>query len=307
MGEFGTAELEALLREGSNWGRWGPDDELGAINLVTPEKRVAAAALVRSGRSVSLSRDFPTHPAPGNARPAHHYLRRDGRDHGGGVALDYVGVEYHGHSCTHVDALCHAWDDRGMWNGRAAEDVLTIDGASWATIDRWGNGITTRGVLVDVPAHRGTDYVEPDNPVTADELDEIVKAQGTETGPGDALVVYSGRDRWEAEHGPWGGGTSPDGAPRRPGLDASCVRFLREHDISVLAWDMMDAFPHRYAVPWTVHAAIFALGVALVDNCELGPLAQACVEEGRRDFMLVIGPLVIRGGTGSPVNPLALF
>ncbi|OLT11535.1 hypothetical protein BJF78_05055 [Pseudonocardia sp. CNS-139] len=293
--------MEALLREGSNWGRWGPDDELGAINLITAEKRVAAAGLVRTGRSVSLSRDFPTAPAPGNARPAQHYLRRDRRQHGGGVALDYVGIDYHGHSCTHIDALCHAWDDRGMWNGRDPQQALTIDGATFGTVDRWGDGITTRGVLLDVPAFRGTAYVEPGRPVTADELDEVAEAQGTVPEAGDALVVYSGRDRFEAEHGPWGG------APERPGLDASCVRFLGDHDVSVLAWDMMDAFPHRFEVPWTVHAAIFALGVALVDNCELGPLAQVCEAEARREFMLVTAPLVIPGGTGSPVNPLALF
>jgi kynurenine formamidase len=305
--DFGAAELDTLLHKDNNWGRWGADDEVGAVNLITAQKRVAAAALVRSGRSVSLSLDFPTQPAPGNGRPAHHYLRTDGREHGGGVALDYVGVEYHGHACTHVDALCHAWDDNGMWNGRSAEDVLGLDGARWGTIDRWRDGITTRGVLVDVPAFRGTDHVEPGAPVTADELDAIVAAQGVAVEPGDALVVYSGRDRWEAAHGPWGGGADGDGRPSRPGLDASCVRFLKERDVSVLAWDMMDAFPHGYEVPWTVHSAIFALGVALVDNCALGPLAQACREEGRQEFMFVVAPLVIPGGTGSPANPLALF
>ncbi|GAA3111371.1 hypothetical protein GCM10010464_87730 [Pseudonocardia yunnanensis] len=217
MDDFGTVELETLLRERSNWGRWGPDDERGALNLVTPEKRAAAAALVRTGRSVSLSRDFPTEPAAGNARPAHHYLRRDGRDHGGGVALDYVGVEYHGHSCTHVDALCHAWDDRGMWNGRDPGEALTIDGATFGTIDHWSEGIITRAVLLDVPAFRGTDFVEPGRPVTADELEAIVKAQDIEVEPGDAVVVYSGRDRWEAEHGPWGGGVGPDGGRSDPG------------------------------------------------------------------------------------------
>ncbi|GAA3111368.1 hypothetical protein GCM10010464_87720 [Pseudonocardia yunnanensis] len=75
----------------------------------------------------------------------------------------------------------------------------------------------------------------------------------------------------------------------------------------MLVWDMMDAFPHHFAVPWTVHAAIFSLGVALIDNCDLGPVARACVEEGRREFMIVVAPLVIPGGTGSPANPLALF
>lgn len=304
MNGFDPAAFDKLVRERNNWGRWGDDDQVGALNLVTAQKRVAAAGLVRTGRAVSLSREFPTAPAPGNGRPAQHHLRYDDREHGGGVALDYVGVDYHGHSCTHVDALCHAWDDNGMWNGRAAEEQLSPVGSRWGGIDAWRDGIVTRGVLVDVPAHRGTGFVEPGAPVTADELEA---AAGAVVGPGDALVVYSGRDRFEAAHGPWGGSVDADGAPRRPGLDPSCLTFLADHDVSVLVWDMMDAYPHGYEVPWTVHAAIFALGVALVDNCDLGPVAAACREEGRDEFLFVVSPLVIDGGTGSPANPLALF
>ena len=93
----------------------------------------------------------------------------------------------------------------------------------------------------------------------------------------------------------------------RPGLHVSCLPFLRDHDVSVLVWDMLDHLPIGYDIPWAVHAALFAYGVALLDNALLEPLARACVEEGRDEFMLVIAPLYVVGGTGSPANPLAVF
>ena len=120
--------------------------------------------------------------------------------------------------------------------------------------------------------------------------------------PGDALVVYSGREAWQSAHSPGPGYTPPS-----PGLHASCLPYLRDHDIAVLVWDLMDANPNEYDLPWTVHGAIFAYGVALVDNALLQPLAQACAEEGRYEFMLTLAPLPFIGGTGSPVNPLALL
>ena len=120
--------------------------------------------------------------------------------------------------------------------------------------------------------------------------------------------VNSGRDAWQAANPntPYG---RPYGAgpQERPGLHVSCLPFLRDHDVSVLVWDMIDHSPIGYDVSWAVHAAIFAYGVALVDNALLEPLARACIEEGRDEFQLTVAPLVVAGGTGSPVNPIAVF
>jgi len=108
-------------------------------------------------------------------------------------------------------------------------------------------------------------------------------------------------------------GEKPYGRPfgpgpmERPGLHVSCLEFLRDHDASVLVWDMLDHLPIGYDIPWAVHAALFAYGVALVDNALLEPLSRACVEEKRDEFMLIVAPLVVVGGTGSPANPLAVF
>ena len=157
-------------------------------------------------------------------------------------------------------------------------------------------------VLLDVPKHRGEEFVTVERPVHGWELEEIVGAQGVALEPGDALVVYSGREAWQVKHSP-----GPGYMPPNPGLHASCLPFIRDNDVAVLVWDLMDANPNDYDLPWTVHGAIFAYGVALVDNALLNPLALACEEEGRYEFMLTLAPLPSIGGTGSPVNPIALF
>lgn len=294
-------EVLRYLAERRNWGRWGDDDQRGAINLITPEKRVAAAALVRSGRAVSLSRVFPTQGGAGNPNPAQHFMRWFERG-SGGAAVDYYGIAYHGYVTTHIDALCHVWDEHGMWGGRDPQQVLTTQGTRWAGVDQWQEGIITRGVLLDVPRFRGEPHVTLERPVHGWELEEVAAAQGVRLEPGDALLVYSGRESWQAAHPDWSGYSPP-----APGLHASCLPFIRDNDVAVLGWDLMDAAPNEYGVPWTVHGALFSYGVALLDNALLEPLATACAEEGRSTFMLTIAPLRVPGGTGSPANPIALF
>jgi len=297
--EFPTEEAVLVyLREHNNWGRWGKDDQFGAMHLVTPEKRIAAARLVRSGRAVSLSRPFPKTPAPNNLNPGQHYMRIMPA---AGVAVDYYGISYHGPASTHLDALCHMWGPDGLWNGRTDAE-LTTEGSKWGSIDHWVSGIATRGVLLDVERHRGT-YVTQDAPVHGRELEEIAAAQGITFEPGDALVVNCGREAYEREVEPW---SSTPGA--RPGLHASCLPFIRDMDVSVLIWDMLDYLPTGYpGMSRGVHPALWNFGIGLVDNAQLDRLSAACAEEGRYDFMLTMAPLLVMGGTGSPINPVALF
>ena len=301
------ADVRSWIRDRSNWGRWGKDDQLGALNLVTPAKRVAATRVVRNGRSVSLSRPFPKEPGPNNAYPAQHYMRTVPRGKGG-FAADYYGIFYHGIASTHIDALCHTWDECGMWNGRDPKKEVTFEGATFGGVEHWSEGIITRCVMLDVPRHRGVASVTQDAPVHGWELDEILSKRGIRLEPGDAVAVYSGRDAWQANNPDTPYGRPFGGGPNiRPGLHVSCLPFLRDHDVSLLVWDMLDHLPIGYDIPWAVHAALFAYGVALVDNALLEPAAKACVEEGRDEFMLVIAPLRVVGGTGSPANPLAVF
>ena len=295
-------EVLAYLHERRNWGRWGEDDQKGAINLITAEKRAAVARSVRSGRVVSLSRDFPKMPGPGNPQPAQHFVQVMGHSGTAGGATDYYGISYHGYQATHIDALCHVWDEGGMWNGRDPYREIRSQGTRYGGVENWREGIVTRGVLLDIPRFRGDPFVTMERPVHGWELEDVAAAQGIRLEPGDALLVYSGREAWQASSPEW----NPYGA-ERPGLHASCLPFVRDNDIALLGWDLMDASPNEYGIPWTMHGALFAYGVALLDNCLLQPLAEACAEEGRYDFMLTVAPLPVVGGTGSPANPLAMF
>jgi kynurenine formamidase len=302
-----TDEVWRFLREARNWGRWGPDDELGALNLITPEKRKRAASLVRTGEIISLSRPFPTQTAPDNPAPAQRYTTRVERGPGAGSAVDYIGINFHGTASTHLDALCHVWDHDGMWNGRDPDREIRPDGTRFADVEVFSAGIVTRGVLLDVPRYRGVPYVTQDEPVTGAELAAVAEFSGIRIEPGDAVAVHSGRERWNAEHTAWGAGSLDVGSSRRPGLHVSCLPFLRDVDAALLVWDMMDVRPNGFDIAFAVHAAIWAFGIPLIDNALLEPLAVACAQQQRWEFQLVVAPLRIRGGTGSPVNPLALL
>jgi kynurenine formamidase len=303
MPEFTAADIQSMLSDRNNWGRWGKDDQKGAINLITPEKRAAAARLVQSGRTVSLSRDFPTQPGPSNPFPVKHRVMTMPHETGG-AALDQLSFVFHGFSATHVDALCHVWDENGLWNGRKPDASIAEDGVSFGGIEAWREGITTRGVLLDLPKFRGEPFVTIERPVHGEELEAVAKAQGVSMEPGDALVLYGGREKFGAANPDW---RMESLQSPTPGFDASCLAFIRDHDVAVVVWDMLDAGPNPYGLPWAVHGAIFAYGIALVDNALVEPLADACGEEGRYEFMLTFAPIPIVGGTGSPVNPIALF
>lgn len=297
-------EVRTYFETCSNWGRWGPDDNAGTINLITPDVRKHAATLVKSGRAVSLSRQWNTRGGPGNWNPAQHFLRA-WED----ASVDYIGIVFHGYATTHVDALCHIfWEGKG-WNGKPASDVTSM-GAKFGSVDAWSNGITTRGVLIDIPRFRGEPYVTLDKPVRGWELVAAAKAQGLEPRPGDAVLIYSGRESFYAAH--------PEltpGAPPSAGVHADVCPVLKKYDASILGWDQLDARPSGYKTfeeppraggPVHVFAIVY-MGLPLLDNALLEPLATACAEENRWEFLLTINPLNIRGGTGSPVNPIAIF
>ena len=232
--------------------------------------------------------------------PEQHFIRKNPRAGGAGSVVDYYGFIYHGQTITHIDALCHMWGKEGMWQGRDPEVEVTTRGAMFGTIDAWADGIITRGVLIDVPHHRGVSYVTPDRPVQGWEIDEIARTQGVEVEPGDALLVYSGKDAFIAAGGGYGGGD-------RPGLSVTCAKFIRDHDVSLLGWDMMDARPDPYGLTFPVHGVLFNYGVALLDNALLEPIAGACAEEDRYEFMFMALPIKVARGTGSPANPIAMF
>jgi len=297
---------KAYVQQHSAWGRWGPDDAAAGVNLVTPERVVAAARLVRTGVRLSLTRPVVPGAAhgPGTAR-----MEPARVDIGGGVVVqrDIWSLDYHGGQITHLDALSHIEIDGRLWNDRETALNAADPAGSWGDITTWTSGIVTRGVLFDVPRYRGTPYVTQDAAVTGDELAAIAAAHRLDFQPGDAMVIFSGRQAWDAANDEYGS-VSADGSRVAPGLDGSCLSYLRTADPSVLVVDMMDRHDPANTPPGlAVHLALNAFGVALLDNARLEDLAAECRQQQRTDFMLLVAPLSVQGATGSPVNPIAVL
>jgi kynurenine formamidase len=289
--------VEGYFKSLNNWGRWGNDDQVGTVNLITPARRAAAQALVRSGRTVSLARDIGPQPVL-----MYHVTFPSNRERAD-VVLDRFDLVYHGYSITHIDALCHvAWDGE-LYNGRPFMQSLTAAGATWCPIDPLFDGITSRGVLLDVAAGRKEGFVTVGNPVTPRELDEVAKRAGVRIEPGDVVVVRGGQEPFQRAHPEWVPRVSP-----HPGLHLSCLEWFREKDIAAISWDMMDERPIGYAgFGMGAHLAIPFLGLALVDNTNPERLAKACAEEHRNEFLFTATPLRIVGSTGAPAHPIAIF
>jgi kynurenine formamidase len=298
----------------SNWGRWGPDDQLGALNFITPALRAAASAEVRSGRTVSCGRRLATRPAPDNPDPVAHHMIGTATE---GLGADYIAMRTHGFANSHIDALCHNFHDGHLYNGYPAESV-TAHGARRLGIHHLAAGIVTRGVLLDIPPVRGVAALEPGTPIFTEDLDAAAAAAGVEVQTGDALFVRTGRWAWRDAHGP----SDPHAMA---GLDASCLPWLHAHEVATLGSDgISDVTPSRIrevsAVPprpfpqipdyvtMPIHIIVqVALGVHLLDNLDFDELATACQEEERWTFLLTVAPLILYRGTASPVNPVALF
>ena len=289
-----------LHRTLSNWSRWGAHDQLGTLNLITREKRVAAARLVRSGRCVSCARPLPTVPAADNQTPVVHLMTATATEGYGG---DYVALAPHGYSTSHIDALCHIFHDDRMYNGYPATRV-TARGALELAIDALRDGIVTRGVLLDAAGARGADALEPGEQIFVDDLERAEESAGVRASDGDVLLVHTGRWRHRAKHGGW------KAHERLAGLDASCLPWLHARGVAALGCDgVSDVLPSRIdGVALPVHSvALVAMGLHLIDNLELGRLAEARAAEQRWEFLLTVAPLVLERGTASPVNPIATF
>jgi kynurenine formamidase len=299
-------QFHELFERVSNWGRWGPDDERGALNHLTPERVAAAAALVRTGRTVSLSRPLDTRSEPDNPEPADHHMTLLGaRDHpeGLGFAKDYIGVDYHNDSHSHLDALCHVAYEGSLYNGRPADSVSDT-GAAVETVEVLKDGLVGRGVLLDIPGARGVSWLEPGDSVLPSDLEEAERREQVSVGEGDVLLVSTGHAARLDELGPW------DTASSKAGLHPTCADFLSERGVAALGCDSNSdtAPPVTEGVGFPIHVlALTAMGVHLLDYLHFGELSGACEEAGRWEFLFVGAPLRIAGGTGSPLNPIAVL
>ena len=301
-----AAEFSALFQEVSNWGRWGDDDELGTLNELGADEVVGAAGLVRTGERVTLSLAMDTEKRIDNPNPAvHRMMQLHDTDVGSGLrfATDYVGADYHHDAHTHIDALCHVAFEGSLYNGRTAGEY-TRDGAAAYTIEVVKDGLVGRGVLLDIPRLRGVPWLEPGDHVFADDLQAAERAQEVTFGKGDILLVRTGHARRLHELGPW------DTAQRKAGLHPTTMLLLAERRIAALGSDgNSDTAPSTTeGVGFPVHAlALNAMGLPLLDYLQFEDLAPACERSGRWHFLFVGIPLRIVGGTGSPLNPIAIF
>lgn len=291
----------------SNWGRWGSDDEAGTLNLITPERRVRATGLVRSGVTVSCSRLLAPRPSPYVGYEFTHRMNASGEgapSQGAGHATDWFGLSFHGFDHTHLDAHSHLFWDGKMYNGRDARLCTTERGALVGGVESALGGISGRGLFVDGPALRGKQFLEPGEAIGPADLDDWLDRWSVETEPGDTLWVRTGRDAAIAA------GADFDQGQGSPGIDPAALPWLREHDTAVLVSDVAnDVRPSPYSeVPDPVHlVSIVAMGMWLVDNADMGELSRVAAEHERIEFFSMIVPLALRRSTGSPVNPIAHF
>ncbi len=296
------AEYERWQVDLSNWGRWGPDDELGALNLITPAKRLAAAALVREGITVSLASTAQTERTIDNPCPLEWEMANANR----GGATDRIAYRcIHGPGTTHIDGFAHRFFDGRMWNGYDVEDLVTMeDGALKNDILTMKDGIVTRGVLYDIPRLKGVPYLEPGTRITVQDLEAWEAQAGVRVGPGDAFLLRWGRWARQDEIGPF------DTGAEAAGLDNTVIPWLKARDVALIGWETPGYMPRAPGeLPrLALHDfALTMLGIHLLDRADFDALSEMAAAQGRWEFMLTLAPMPIPRGTGSPVNPIAIF
>jgi kynurenine formamidase len=282
---------------------WGPQDRRGALNYLTPDLVATACREVRLGRSVSLAAPLADTAGPDNPDPVTHEMTGKPAAAGLSFALDRFSMDVHGNANSHLDALCHVAYDGRLYNDVAAT-AITGDGAQAESVAVARDGIIGRGVLLDIPRLRGVPWLEPGEHVTADDLARAETAQGTRAGRGDLLFVRVGHRKRRDELGPW------DAAQARAGLHPTALDFVADREVAALGSDSNNDTAPSVAdgVEFPVHVlAINALGVHLLDYLQFEDLVPHCETIGRWSFLCAIAPLRLLGGTGSPVNPIAVL
>jgi kynurenine formamidase len=309
--DLSADEFQALYERLRRMSSWGPGDRRGALNNITPAEVVAAASDIWRGRTVSLAATVEDEVAADNPEPCVHQMTQaaDGGGRANGAeprlsfAMDRVAMNVHGNADSHIDALCHVIFDGTLYNGVDA-DTVTASGATELSIELASDGIAGRGLLLDIPRLRGVPWLEPGDHVTTDDLTGAETSQGVHIGQGDLLFVRVGHRSRKNALGPW------DAARARAGLHPTALELLAERRIAVLGSDgNNDTSPSAAeGVGFPVHVlAINAMGLHLLDYLQFEDLVAVCEELRRWSFFCVIAPLRLRAGTGSPVNPIAIF
>lgn len=309
-------ELIRLSERVSNAGRWGADDEVGTLNYISPAKRREAARLVQTGRALSLA-----HPVS----PIEHHMLYGHEPRPSSVAPpsagDYVGIEVHQSTMTHLDGLSHVAGHGGrVYNGRLFDEVVTTAGPNYGSIYAQREGIVSRGVLLDVAASLGIDWLEPTHQIIAAELDAAERYGRVRVSRGDVLVLRAGNEARIATRGPY---------PLAAGPGPDCIEWMHRREVAVYTGDAPELITPLGArilgrveedaesdpgdepltlFPLPMHQiGLASMGLVLLDHCRVEELAETCRHLGRYEFLFVAAPLPLPRATGSPVNPLAVF
>ena len=305
----GTAtrqDFDQMMKQVSNWGRWGKDDQRGAVNLITPAKRKEALATVKEGFSVSMARTAETETAIDNPRPV---TRQMSLGRGGSIPLNGIGaasdtltISYHGFVHTHMDSFCHRTYNGQMYNGIPVSTV-TDKACTVGSVFSFKDGLITRGILMDIPRLKGIDYLEPGTKIYPEDLDAWVKQAHLKLSPGDAVLIRTGRWARRDSKGPWA-------TSQLAGLYMTCAKWLHDHDAAILGSDgAEDVHPSGVQeIVEPIHALVLiGMGMPIFDNLDLEAVSKEAAKRNRWDFLVTASPLAISGETGSALNPIATF
>jgi kynurenine formamidase len=324
-------DFRRVARDVSNWGRWGDDDELGTLNFITADKVAQAAGLVKHGKVFPLGVDFGSAGPQGafefRQNPIH-VMTVDGGDastlakYGPGWASNPVAQQLSSYmpsdnpfrfnddliimplqAASQWDALSHVYYDDHLYNGFSADSVTSL-GAYHCGIDKVDvKGITSRGVLLDLVRHRGAEvFLEPGNPISPEELDDVVRAQGVTIGRGDIVLIRTGwwtrflmtRNKTEGYSG----------------LDWRCAQWLHDHEIAAVAADNLLVEDQNFGIDgitFPLHLLCLRdMGMIFGEYWDFAALAEDCAADRVYEFQLVAPPLRVTGAVGSPVNPIAI-
>jgi kynurenine formamidase len=303
MEDFRT--LGARVR---NWGRWGDEDERGTLNLVTPDKLVAAAALVKQGKVFDLGIPFDVNgPQPGGGRinPVHLMSQTgDTQVFPGGFryADDYIFMPLQG--ASQWDSLAHVYYDDTLYNGFPASGV-TVVGAQHCSIDKIAKGVAGRGVLLDIARSRGVEWLGVGDAITPEDLEAAEQAQGVRVGSGDILLFRTGWRRFFLQNG-----SAVEFMAGEPGLGQECCEWLHDREVAVVCSDnwAIEVLPGQVDdVVFNVHMVLIRdMGMTLGEILDFEELAADCAADGVWEFLFCAPPLKVTNGVGSPINPLAM-
>ena len=286
------AQVDQWMQELSNWGRWGADDQLGAVNLITQAKRRQALALATTGEVVSLSLPIRVVSPPDNPSSTAAFTSLRVTNIQSGFLMERQQVAFHGSTVSHLDALCHAHHEGKVYNGIALDEVFDETGCTQMGISGLAGGIVTRGVLLDIPRLKGVDALETGTHVYPEDIEAWERQTGVTVSAGDAIFLRTGRQVNN----------------NRSGYDITVAPWLKQRDVALVGSDGTQDVGQIPGAVLPFHKLVLvALGANIFDNMALEALAETAARLNRWEFLLVAAPIPNPGGTGSPLNPLAIF